>query len=382
MNNCKEAGIRVIMISGDAKETTAVIAEELNILQKEEMGTKVFNGNAFFSKEEDVQRSLLSSENAVFYRTEPIDKQKIVKLLQKMGEIPAAAGDGINDAPALRQASIGVAMGSGSDVAKEAADMILVDDSFATIVNGIEEGRCIYANMQVFINFLISCNVGEVLAVFFASLMGLPSILSAIQLLLVNLFTDGPPAVALGFNPIDENVMKEKPRDINESIITTWLLTRYLVIGVYIGLATVGIFIYYFQSLGVSLDQLSHWSTCSVWSSHDLRLCDELFGEKALAVPQTMALSTLILAELLKALSTVSVDNSLLKVPPLRNKFLVLGVSVPLLLHIAILSLPLLSASFGLVQLTLDEWAAVVLWSLPILLVDEILKAIGRKLKS
>ncbi len=378
---CKKAGIKVIMVSGDAKETTAAIAQELNILGKDEL-YKVFTGGEFFSKEEDEQRSLLSNGNAVFYRTEPIDKQKIVKLFQTMNQVPAAMGDGINDAPALRQASIGVAMGSGSDVSKEAADMILVDDSFASVVNGIEEGRRIYANIQAFINFLISCNVGEVLAVFFASLMGFPLMFSAIQLLLVNLFTDGPPAVALGFNPIDVNVMKEKPRDINESVVTPWLLFRYLTIGLYIGLATVGIFASHYQMLGVSLDHLSHWSTCSVWSSHDSGLCQELFGPKALGVPRTLAFSTLVMTELLKALSTVSVDSSLLKVPPFRNPFLVLGVSVPFALHLTILSIPSLSASFGLVKLSVEQWIMVVLWSLPILLVDEILKAIGHKVKS
>ena len=157
-------------------------------------------------------------------------------------------------------------MGSGTDVAKEASDMILVDDSFSTIVTGVEEGRCIYANMQAFINFLISCNIGEVFAVFFATFFGFPSILSTLQLLWVNLVTDGPPATALGFNPSDREVMKRPPRERNEEIITPWLLTRYFSIGVYIGVATVSIFTVYFSSHGISFDMLSHWSTCSEWA--------------------------------------------------------------------------------------------------------------------
>ena len=233
--------------------------------------------------------------------------------------------------------------------------------------------------MQAFINFLISCNVGEVLAVFFASLMGFPSILSAMQLLWVNLATDGPAAVALGFNPIDENVMKERPRDVNEAIITQWLLTRYLVIGTYIGITTVGIFASYYINKGVSLDYLSQWSTCSAWS--DPNVCNELFGPDALAIPQTLAISTLVTTELLKALSTVSVDSSLLKISPLSNPYLMLGVLIPFCFHLVILYTPI-STSFGLAPLSMEQWITVLLWSFPVVLVDEVLKMVGRKIRS
>jgi len=273
-------------------------------------------------------------------------------------------------------------MGSGTEVAKEAADMILVDDSFSTIVRGVEEGRCIYANMQAFINFLISCNIGEVLAVFFATLLGFPSILSALQLLWVNLITDGPPATALGWNPSDDLIMQKSPRGRNEEIITPWLLTRYLVIGAYIGVATVGIFVSHFLSSGISVDALSRWSTCSEWAS-STSSCD-VFNQKALAVPQTLALTTLITTELLKALSSVSVDSSLLTIGPQRNPMLLLAVIIPFSIHLGILyssslGFPAIGDSFGVVPLTIDQWVTVLLWSMPILLVEEGLKAYGRR---
>jgi len=259
--------------------------------------------------------------------------------------------------------------------------MILVDDSFSSIVKAVEEGRSIYANMQAFINFLISCNVGEVFAVFFATLFGFPSILSAMQLLWVNLITDGPPATALGYNPADDEIMKKSPRDREEEIITPWLLTRYVIIGAYIGIATVGIFASHFLQDGLTIDEVSKWSSCSEWAN-DKSIC-EAFTPDSLAVPQTLALSTLITTELLKALSTVSVDSSLLKIGPQRNPILVLGVLVPFVIHLGILysgsfGFASIADSFGVVPLNVDQWMSVLLWSLPIVLVDEALKAYGR----
>lgn len=175
-------------------------------------------------------------------------------------------------------------MGSGKDNAKESADMVLVDDNFATIVKGVEEGRSIYANMQAFISYLISCNIGEVLAVFFSTVMGFPSILSAMHLLWLNLVTDGPPATALSFNPPDKNILTQKPRPVDEEIITGPLLTRYVVTGIYIGLVTVVIFAHSFQLQGISIHDLSHWSSCESWHSNsaDAKTCEVVFGGEAL----------------------------------------------------------------------------------------------------
>ena len=215
IRQCSDAGVRIIMITGDSKPTAVAIARDVNIFSPEEYdrqmrlaaeetsgrdsGTlskltdvRAFTGSEFFnglSEEEQIavlntrtNSSGGASGNLVFCRTEPMDKQKLVKMLQRLGETPAMTGDGVNDAPALQQAAIGVAMGiTGTEVSKEAADMVLADDNFATIVAAVEEGRSIYNNMQSFVCFLISCNFGEIATVFFATLFGLPEPLTSLQ---------------------------------------------------------------------------------------------------------------------------------------------------------------------------------------------------------
>jgi len=387
---CTKAGIRVMMITGDARDTAIAIAKDVNIFDrntKDDSTLKAFEGREFFQRSEEEQLNILKKDNIVFCRAEPADKQKLVKMLQSLDEIPAMTGDGVNDAPALQQAAIGVAMGiTGTEVSKEAADMILADDNFSTIVSAVEEGRRIYANMQAFICFLISCNIGEICAIFFATLAGFPEPLTAMHLLWVNLVTDGPPATALGFNPPAPDLMEAPPRPSDEPIMTRWLLTRYCLTGLYVGIATIGVFAQHYMSQGIELAQLASWSQCGeFWSPANGMTCTELFQGPGRSLPQTLSLTTLVCMEMLKALSAVSVDTSLLRVGPQSNPWLLLGVSGPFLLHLFViysanLGLPALAESFGVVALSKADWYTVLAWSLPILLVDETLKAVGRYL--
>jgi Ca2+-transporting ATPase len=238
--------------------------------------------------------------------------------------------------------------------------MILADDNFSTIVSAVEEGRRIYNNMQAFICFLISCNIGEICAIFFATLLGFPEPLTAMHLLWVNLVTDGPPATALGFNPPSPDLMEMPPRPTDEPIMTRWLLTRYCLTGLYVGLATIGVYAGHYVSQGVSLEQLSSWSQCGeFWSPSAGMSCSELFQGSGRMLPQTLALTTLVCMEMLKALSAVSVDSSLFRVGPQSNPWLLLGVSGPFLLHLFVLysselGLPALGESLGMVRLSLS----------------------------
>mmetsp|Transcript_48800 Transcript_48800/g.83839 ORF Transcript_48800/g.83839 Transcript_48800/m.83839 type:complete len:1098 (+) Transcript_48800:108-3401(+) len=390
INVCARAGIRVIVITGDSKDTAIAIARDCNIFGADEDVTdRAFVGRDFFKLPEEAQQEKLRTGNLLFCRTEPADKQKLVKMLAKLDEVPAMTGDGVNDAPALQQAAIGVAMGiTGTEVAKEAADMVLADDNFATIVNAVEEGRCIYNNMQSFICFLISCNLGEIATIFFSTMLGLPEPLTPLHLLWVNLVTDGPPATALGFNPPDPDAMYRPPRAKDEPIMTRWMFTRYCLTGLYVGCATVGAFIWWYLAHGVSLSQMTHWGQCTSWGAFHPDYVEgfDVVGDPcsifttAKAVPQTMALSVLVTMEMLKALAAISVENSLLKVQPWSNKWLMLGVAVPFALHVSVLYSPVLNKIFGTAPLSADEWKVVFAFSLPVLLVEEVLKFVGRRI--
>jgi P-type Ca2+ transporter type 2C len=366
ISSCRDAGIRVMMITGDSKETAVSIAKDVGIFDgTEDLSQCAFTGQEFFQKPLERQYQLLRSNNKVFCRTEPQDKQRLVSILQDVfDEVVAMTGDGVNDAPALSQAAIGVAMGiTGTDAAKSAADMILADDNFASIVRAVEEGRNIFYNMQTFCCFLISSNIGEVILMAVAAALGFPEPLLPMHLLWINLVTDGPPATALGFNPSDPRAMQQPPRSKHESLLSRWMLTRYVLTGAYVGFAAMSCYYSWFQRLGLTWMQLRSWTSCDDWNSiflpdtNRLKIDCSLFSHPhQLLQPQSMALASLVCMEMLKALSAVSLDQSLLIVPPWRNPWLLLAVTLPTMLHLLVMYLPPLSRIFHIVPLSWPEW--------------------------
>lgn len=392
--DCRTAGISVIMITGDNQATANAIAIDLGIIKK---GGVSLTGKEFEAMKDAEQMKLLKGvSGAVFARTEPKHKQMIIKVLKSLGEITAMTGDGVNDAPALKQADIGIAMGiSGTEVAKHAADMILTDDNFSTIVSAIQEGRSIYNNMKAFIRYLISSNIGEVASIFFTAALGIPEGLAPVQLLWVNLVTDGLPATALSFNPPDMDVMEKPPRKQDDPLISGWVFFRYMVIGLYVGFATVGVFIYWFvldtaapdlHSL-VSLDQLLHWGQCSTWTDFYVAPYTNMVAGDACSYfttgkikASTLSLTVLVVIEMLNALNALSEDGSLLQIPPWSNPWLILAMMGSMLVHFVVLYTPFIASIFSVTPLDWHDWTLVMYFSLPVIFIDEILKYYGRVL--
>lgn len=283
---------------------------------------------------------------------------------------------------------------TGTEVAKQASDMVLADDNFATIVMAVEEGRSIYSNMKAFIRYLISSNIGEVASIFFTAALGIPESFNSVQLLWVNLVTDGFPATALGFNPPDKNVMKQQPRRSDDNLISGWVFFRYMVVGIYVGFATVGIFVYWYTMAEtgdghtlVTFSQLSHWSECPIWTDFkvnnfiegmDLQShpCDYFTKGKVKAA--TLSLSVLVMIEMFNAYNALSEDNSLLVVTPFTNLYLIAATFSSTALHMMIVYTPFFNDIFSIYRLTGYEWGLVLAFALPVILVDEILKVFGR----
>lgn len=347
---CRRAGIRAVMITGDHAATASAIAKQLGILSA---NSKVATGTELdaMSQQELTKRIY---DYTVFARVSPEHKVRIVKAFQAHGEVVAMTGDGVNDAPALRAADIGCAMGlSGTDVAKAAADMILADDNFATIVSAVQEGRGIFENIRKTVHFLISCNIGEILTVFVSFLLKLPTPLLAIQLLWVNLVTDSLPALALGAEPIDASVMDRKPVKPSQSIFSGGMGYNILVEGCLIG----------------SLSLLAY-SIGRVYFDVDTSIP---------IVGRTMAFAVLSFSQLVHTFNMRS-SKSVFRAGVFKNPQLVLAAIVCMLLQMSVIVFAPLSRMFKTAMLAPNQWLVVMILSFVPLAAVELEKALTARL--
>lgn len=317
---CELSGIKVIMITGDHKLTAKAIANELGIFEE---GDIILTGRELDELSDSEFEEIVENVK-VYARVSPEHKMKIISALKKMGEVVAMTGDGINDAPALKNANIGIAMGiTGTDVTKEASDMILADDNFASIVAAIEEGREIYDNIKKYLAYLLSCNVGEILVMFTAGLLAMPLPLIAIQILWINLVTDGLPAIALSVDPKEPDIMLRKPRVSSESIFTKRVKFMILWIGILIAIGILPIFHYY---------------------------------KSDLIRAQSIAFVMLTMFEMFNVFNCRSERYSLFKVKVFKNKFLIVAVLISILLQLCVIYVPFLQTYFHTVSLSLKDW--------------------------
>lgn len=319
---CRSAHIRTVMITGDHKNTAAAIAKKAGIYKK---GDTVLTGAELEAMSDSELESIIDKVT-VYARVNPADKLRIVRAFKKRGEIVTMTGDGVNDAPAIKEASIGVAMGvTGTDVTKQAADVVLLDDNFATLVSAVEQGRGIYANIRKFVRYLLSCNIGEVLTMFLGIIMGMPITLLPTQLLLVNLVTDGLPAIALGVEPAERENMKQPPRRSDESFFSDGLMTKIIFRGILIGLCTLGCF----------------------------ALFTYMFGD--LTIARTGALFTLIMSQLAHVFECKSEKKNIFTVPYFSNPKLILAVLVSAAVIFAAMYVPFLQIIFTTAPLTMKQ---------------------------
>jgi Ca2+-transporting ATPase len=344
IQTCEEAGIKVVMITGDHPLTAQAVARELGVLKT---GRVITGAELEAMSDEEFERQV--EEIEVYARVSPAHKLRVVTALQKNGHISAMTGDGVNDAPALKKADIGIAMGiTGTDVTKEAAAMTLTDDNFASIVAAVEEGRGIFGNIKKYLMYLLSSNIGEIGLMAGATLLGLPLPLSAVQILYVNLATDGLPALALAVDPPEADLMRRKPRNPRIGIFTRPVVTLMTVGGVWSALTNLALF---------------------AWARTSGRSVDEAM---------TMTFVSLVLIQFFKAYNFRSDRNSVLN-RPFANKWLNLAIVWELTLLLLIVYVPFLHTLFGTFSLTLVDWLIIGVIALSVSPVLEIAKWMERR---
>jgi len=339
IEQCKTAGIKVVMITGDHKLTAEAIGKEIGIVGRTITGEELDNIK-------DLAKVV--DEISIYARVNPIHKLKIIEALKKKEHVVAMTGDGVNDAPALKKSDIGIAIGSGTDVSKEAADMVLTDDNFASIVNAIREGRGIYDNIVKFVLYLLSSNIGEVLLIFISIIIGLPLPLLALQLLWINLVTDGLPALALSVDPIEKGVMNKKPRKKNDYIINKRRIALISLIGI---VFAAGIILLYKSSLN-----------------------------KGYAYATTVAFAAVVVYEMFNVFNFRSERNSILKEGLFGNNYLILAIMSSILLQLIVIYTPL-NNIFKITYLDFQMWIIIAMSASSILLAVEIFKAASKKMK-
>lgn len=345
---CKLAGIKPVMITGDHRNTAYAIGRDLGITNSE---NQVVTGDEL-EKMDDKELMKKIDNIRIFARVTPNHKLRIVKAFKNRGKIVAMTGDGVNDAPAIKEADIGIAMGiSGTDVTKEASAMILMDDNFDTIVSAVEEGRTIYDNIRKFIRYLLSCNLGEVLTMFLATIFYLPTPMLPIQILFVNLATDGLPAIALGVDPADNDIMMQTPREKNESIFARGLKEKIVVRGALIGVCTLLSFL------------------VGMYYGFNIETC------------RTMALSTLVMSQLIHVFECRSERHSIFEIKLFTNIYLVGAVLVSIIMLCMILYVPFFAGIFHTVPLGINHWLYVIFFSSIIAFINSVYLLIKVKKK-
>lgn len=356
IHEAKLAGITPVMITGDHKNTAVAIAKELGIA--EDISQSITGAEIDELSEEEFSKRI--NDYRVFARVSPEHKVKIVRAFKGHGNIVSMTGDGVNDAPSLKYADIGVAMGiTGTDVAKGASDMILTDDNFSTIVNAIEEGRNIYNNIKKAVIFLLSCNLGEVITIFISILFSWPIPLLPTQILWINLITDSLPAIALGVDPGDKDVMKSKPRNPKESFFAQGAGLRAVIGGVLIGILTLVAFVWGVNERGYSVGSA--------------------IPEDVITYARTMSFVVLAASQLFYSLSMRNANKSIFQVGLFTNMKLVGAIIVGFLLQFVVISVPPLATAFGVHNLPLNDWIIVIVFALIPLCVNEIIKIFMRK---